>query len=231
MKTSSCIYLISPFPVFNPERIPVFDRFNKKNSLTLYKALIGNHRENFISLPNNKDIVYCFDKSDEGFVPEIFNEKSTVQFCECGDENTSLKLLADKFFNNFANNLLVFGFSIGFTSREINRAFDLLSMNDEAVVLGKCISDSVAFFGFNTFNQDIFDSIKCAGGSFDKILSKVNKYENFIHVVGNYQFIKDMEDFKKLYGELSKKESLAYCNQDMHEQFTHLFIEYKEFLK
>ena len=41
----------------------------------------------------------------------------------------------------------------------------------------------------------------------------------------------DIQDFKTLYKELSKKESLIYCSQNMHEKFTHLFIEYKELLK
>ena len=231
MKSSSCIYLISPYPVFNKNEIPEFNGFNKEDSSALYSALIHNHSGNFKSVLKNKQVIYCLDERDKEFIPEIFYEQSIIQFCDCREDVASLKLLAEKYFNNHLNNLVVFGSSIGFTPGEIDRAFDLLSINDEALVIGKCSNDSVAFLGFNSYNPGIFDSLKCSLNSYDQILANVNKYENFIHVMGNYQYIKDINDFKKLYSELSKKESWSYCNQEMHEQFTHLFIEYKELLK
>ncbi len=223
--------MISPYPVFNLNEVPAFDVFNKKDSSALYSALINNHRGNFISSHKSKQIIYCFDERDKENIPEIFNGQSILQYYDCGDDGSSIKQLAEKYFNNYLNNLVVFGNSIGFTSGEIDRAFDLLSINDEAVVIGKSLNDAVAFLGFNSYNQGIFDSVKCADNSFDQMLANVNKFDNFIHVMGNYQCIKNIDDFKKLYIELSKKESWAYCNQEMHEQFTHLFIEYKELLK
>ncbi len=231
MKSNSCIYLIAPYPVFNINEVPEFDGFSKKETSTLYSALLNNHRRNFISPQKNNQIIYYFDERDKDYIPEIFNGLSLIQFYNCRDNETSLRQMAEKYFNNYLNNLIVFGRSIGFTSGEINRAFDLLTINDEALVLGKCINDAVAFLGFNSYNQEIFDSVNCSFNSFDKILAEVNKHDNFIHVMGNYQYIKEIEDFKKLYTELSKKESWSYCNQEMHEQFTHLFIEYKELLK
>lgn len=231
MKSNSCIYLISRSPVFNIEEVREFDVFNKKDTSALFAALIFNHRQNFISSRNNNHIVYCFDESDRNHLPADFLQGSAVQFYGEGNNKSSIRFLAEKYFGNFINNLIVFSPSIGFTPSEIDRAIDLLSMNDEAVVLGKSVNETVAFIGFNSYNQDLFDSVDISGGNFDRILSDVNKHENFIHVMGNYQYIKDLDDFKKLYAELSKKESWAYCNQDMHEQFTHLFIEYKGLLK
>ncbi len=231
VKSNSCIYLISNFPVFNLEEIREFNIFNKKDSSALFSALIYNHRQNFISSRNNNHIVYCFDGSDRNRIPADLEEESSVQFCEEGHNKSSIRLLAERFFGNYINNLVVFGPSIGFTPGEIDRAMNLLSMNDEAVVLGKSFNEEVVFIGFNSYNQELFDSIDGSGGNFDRILADVNRHENFIHIMGNYQFIKDLEDFKRLYAELSKKESWAYCNQQMHEQFTQLFIEYKGLLK
>ena len=66
---------------------------------------------------------------------------------------------------------------------------------------------------------------------YDNLLHKVNRYDNFLYVLNHSLTVKTVEDFKTLYSELSKKESLAYCSQQMHERFTHLFIEYKDLLR
>ena len=62
------------------------------------------------------------------------------------------------------------------------------------------------------------------------ILSLISSKDIFIHTLDNFLSINDFEDIKKLYIELSKKESLSYCSQNMHESFNDLFIEYKELL-
>lgn len=231
MKSSSCIYLIAPHPVFNLNEVPEFNGFSRKESSALYAALLNNHRGNFVSSVKNSQVVYYFDQRDKDFIPEIFSGQSVIQYYECGVKSTSLKQMSEKYFSSYLKNLVVFGLSIGFTPMETEKAFDLLSINDEAIVLGKCTNEAVAFIGFNTYNPGIFESVDCSFNNFDKILATVNKHENFVQVMGNYQYVKDTSDFKKLYGELSKKESWSYCNQEMHEQFTHLFIEYKELLK
>ena len=210
MKFNSCIYLISKFPVFNIEEIREFEIFNKRDSSALFSTLIYNHRQNFISSRYNNNVIYCFDEFDRNRIPADFEEGSSVQFCEGGNNKSSIRLLAEKYFGNYINNLIVFGPSIGFTPGEIDRAMDLLSMNDEAVVLGKSINETVAFIGFNSYNQDLFDSVDSSGGNFDRTLSDVNKHENFIHVMGNYQYIKDLEDFKKLYAELSTESNKSW---------------------
>jgi hypothetical protein len=58
----------------------------------------------------------------------------------------------------------------------------------------------------------------------------VCRFDYFVNVLNGSLFIEDINDFKILYRELSKKESLNYCSQNIHEKFTHLFIEYKELL-
>ena len=231
MKSSSCIYLVPHSAVFNAHEVPEFDTFGKDNSSNLYSALILNHKENFIPLEKNYQIIYGFDEADKDFIPSDFNDATRLFFCNTKDRKSAFKLLADKYFNSFSNNILVFASSIGFAGNEIEKTFNLLSMDDEALVIGKCINNEIAFIGFNTFNGEVFNAVKCIDNNFDDFLAVANKQENFIHTMGNFLFIKEIDDFKKLYAELSKKESWSYCNQNMHEQFTHLFIEYKDLLK
>ena len=85
--------------------------------------------------------------------------------------------------------------------------------------------------GFNTFNHELFDEIDWNNFNYDNFLLYTSKHEHFLHVIDNFLVIRNIEDFKDLYKELSKKESLAYCSQIMHEKFTQLFIEYKDLLK
>ena len=74
------------------------------------------------------------------------------------------------------------------------------------------------------------DHIFLAERKFGKFLSSISSKDIFIHSLDNILSINDFEDIKKLYIELSKKESLSYCSQKMHESFNDLFIEYKELL-
>lgn len=106
-----------------------------------------------------------------------------------------------------------------------------MSIEDEAIVLGRSINESLSFFGFNSFNKEIFEETDLLDLNYDSFLNRAAKYEHFIHVLDNFMLIKNIEDFKELYYRLSKKESFAYCSQEIHERFTNLFIEYKDLLK
>jgi hypothetical protein len=77
----------------------------------------------------------------------------------------------------------------------------------------------------------LFSEIDWNNFNYDNFLLFTSKHEHFLHVIDNFLVIRNMEDFRNLYNELSKKESLEYCSQKMHEKFTHLFIEYKDLLK
>ena len=67
--------------------------------------------------------------------------------------------------------------------------------------------------------------------SYDDFLIEAGKNEYYINIFQGFQLIEDSADFKNLYIELSKKGSLSYCSEIMHERFTSLFIEYKNLLK
>jgi len=223
--------MFSECPKFNTQVLPCFESFNKDDTLLLNSSLILNHKEIFEQLPKTINVIYCFDNCDEDFLPIELNNTTGIIFGDTYDKKSILQTLRDKYFNNSNNNLILFPDSIGMTTEEIQKVFNLLQIEDEVIVLGKTYNDKVAFVGFNSFNKELFYDTIWDNLNYDYLLAKVSKYDNLIHVMGNYMVIKSTDEFKYLYTELSKKESLAYCSQNMHERFTHLFIEYKELLK
>ncbi len=232
MKSNSAIYFFSLFPVFNPEETPNFSTMDKENSIHFYKSLLFNFIENAGKLSPRVSVVYCFDKTDEDFLPaEITRGSAQTFFGDTSDKINYLKSLADKHFNEYNKNLLVFGNSIGISSGKFKKFIDLLAIEDNAIVIGKAPPDKVAFFGFNNFNTDLFSEINWTDINYENILIETCKHDNFIYSINNFLTVNDNSDFKKLYDELSKKDSLEYCSQEMHERFTHLFIEYKDLLK
>jgi len=231
-KLNSSIYLFPMHPIFNPELIPHFETFDAGHSGLLYSALTENHKEIFETFEGKINSVFVFDEKDKDFLPDEFiQEGLNLFFGDTCNKSLILKNLSDKYFNNYSNNLLIFSNSICMAANDIQQALNLLSINDEAVVIGKTASGGVTFLGFNTFNPELFGEIDWDNFNYDNFLLYTSKHEHFLHVINNFLVIRNIEDFKNLYKELSKKESLAYCSQNMHEKFTQLFIEYKDLLK
>jgi len=231
-KLNSSIYLFPLYPAFNLENVPPFESFDAEHSALLYSSLTENYNEIFEAFEGKINSVFVFDEKDRDLLPASFNKEGiNLFFGDTCNKALMLKNLSDKYFNNYTNNLLIFSNSICLTANDIQQAFNLLSINDEAVVIGKTASGGITFLGFNTFNHELCDEIDWDNFSYDNFLLYTSKHEHFLHVIDNFLVIRNIEDFNNLYKELSKKESLAYCSQNMHEKFTRLFIEYKDLLK
>ena len=219
-------------PVFNLKNTPPFETFDAEHSALLYSALTENYKEIFEAFEGKINSVFVFDDYDRNSLPALFNREGlNLFFGDTRNKSLMLKNLSDKYFNNYTNNLLIFSNSICLTANDIQQALNLLSINDEAVVIGKTAAGGITFLGFNTFNHELFDEIDWNNLNYDNFLLYTSKHEHFLHVIDNFLVIRNIEDFKNLYKELSKKESLSYCSQNMHEKFTQLFIEYKDLLK
>ena len=231
-KLNSSIYFFPLHPVFNPEHIPAFETFDSEHSAFLYSALTQNYKEIFETFEGKINSVFVFDEKDRDFLPDKFNNEGiNLFFGDTENKTLLLKSLSDKYFNLYTNNLLIFSNSICISAVDIQQALNLLSINDEAVVIGKTAAGGVTLLGFNTFNHELSDEIDWDNFNYNNFLLYTSKHEHFLHVIDNFLVIKNIEDFKNLYKELSKKESLIYCSQKMHEMFTQLFIEYKDLLK
>jgi len=86
---------------------------------------------------------------------------------------------------------------------------NLLSMEDEAVVIGKTVSGDVAFVGLILTMQSF--SERLTGRILIMIISSVCiQHEHFLHVINNFLVVRTIEDLS-YFIRTSKKESLAYC--------------------
>jgi len=230
IKHNSCIYLIPLSPFFNKEETKQFDTFTKTDSINLYSALYLNLKELTDNISSYATTIFCFDEKDKGFtLPEFSGLKSV--FLNLNDISSSMKILSEKFFNNYNNNLIIFVGSISISHKDILKYLDLLNREDESFIIGKSHNNKVSLIGFNIFNSDLFHQIEATDLKFDNLLHVACRFDYFINVLNGSLFIENIDDFKILYRELSKKESLSYCSHYIHEKFTHLFIEYKELLK
>lgn len=232
MKTNSCIYLLPFSSVFNPQAVETFEFMDKEHSAFLYSTLYFNNVEVIEKFKNRSNIILCLDKADEQVVPlELKSLIFNVDICNISDYPAAAKQLNEKYFSKYQKNLIIFSRAIGFSSSEIQKVLDLLPADDEKLVIGKANNGRIAFLAFTAFHEDILKDIWKTDFSFDTYISMIFKHNYFVTVLEKMIYINDKHDFRVLYSELSKKESLTYCSQRMHEQFTHLFIEYKEQVK
>ena len=126
--------------------------------------------------------------------------------------------------------MILFYNSIGMTRSDIFRAFDLIQSDEPSIVIGKSNQDRIVFTCTPGVDKDLLDHIFLTKRKYSKYLTSISRNDLFIHTLDNFLSIDDFEDIKKLYIELSKKESLSYCSKKMHESFNDLFIEYKDLL-
>ena len=204
----------------------------KEDSSLLYSILYENYREVFNEIKENCTIAYFLDEKDKESIPEEINNKiPEIIWINSFSLNKEIKSLNDRYFKKFHNNLIIFSHSIGTSSTDIKKIFSLLEMEDESILLGRANDERITLVGFNSYNEMFLGNITEDRNHYNELLIKAGKEENFVHTLNEFMLIETREDFIRLYDELSKKESLQYCNQNIHEKFTHLFIEYKDLLK
>ncbi|HKI79316.1 MAG TPA: hypothetical protein VKA26_12300 [Ignavibacteriaceae bacterium] len=231
-KSNSCLYLLSLQPVFNNKVIRKFSNLNNEHSIQLYSTLVLNHKDNLDKISDNCTIIYCFNEKDSDHLPDEF-KSSDIQkyFMDKNTPHQNVEDIVDKLFNTFSRNIILFSNSIGISTKNISKYFTLLGNDSDSLVIGKTIRNKISFVGFNFLNNILISDIHWNDLSFDNLTQSVNNYDVYLNVLNNSFLISNHKDFRILYDELSKKESWEYCGQEMHERFTHLFIEYKELLK
>lgn len=232
MASKNLLYIVPRSVLFNINEVPLFESLQKKDSSFLFTALYLNQKEVAHKLPGTIHIHLGIDEKDVDFLPEVLLDETLNKHII----NTSEDLnYYNKFFSSipqagFPNILMVLSNTMGIKQPDFLKIFNLLNNDDNNVVIGKSISGKVAFLGFNYFDERLLEGLLLADLSFENIIHRINKLDYFLFIVEGFYSIDDMNDFKNLYKVLSTKESIEYCSPEMHEQFTHLFIEYKELL-
>lgn len=231
-KSNSCICLLPLTPVFNTDLVPVFESMTSSDSSLLQSILYENFIEVFKEIPESSTNILCLDEKDKNrFQKTAEFTIPDVTWIDTSTLDSELKNLNDRYYKKFQNNLIIFAHSIGISAQDIKKIFSLLEMEDESFLIGRDDDERIALLGFNTYNEDLMENLISDRNHYNEILIKAGKNENFVHTLSDFMLLESKEDFKKLYNELSKKESLNYCSQNIHEKFTHLFIEYKDLLK
>ncbi len=231
-KSNSCICLFPLTPVFNTDFVPLFESMNAGDSSLLKSILYENFVEVLNNISDSSTNIFCIDVKDKDRTPPYIKHFiSSITWIDTSILNNEIRNFSEKYFKKFQNNVIIFSDSIGISDQDIKKIFSLLEMEDESFLIGRDNNERIALIGFNTFNEELLGNIVEDRNNYNEMLIKASKNENFVHTLNNFMVIKTKEDFRKLYTELSKKESLNYCSQSIHEKFTHLFIEYKDLLK
>lgn len=225
------IILISAEPAFNKELMIPLGILNSEDTSTLKRTLINNFSDNFAKITSAPEIILFLNQNDQDKLPQDFNF-SEVRFFNPG---TYYKEISDfiqkKIHKGYSQFIFLFAHSIGFSPKEYNRIINMLNYDDNVIVLGRSPDDKISMIAFNYFDERLFQKITELNPLTETFLKRVNTLDYYVFMLEGYTFINDTEDFKLLYKMLSKKESIEYCSHEIHEQFTHLFIEYKESLK
>ncbi len=131
----------------------------------------------------------------------------------------------------FSKFFLIYNDIMGLSPKDIKDSLNLISSEDSSLVISKSEINEICYIAFNKLDTNLIELISESELNYDSFLSRVNTEDFFIHTVYGHFRVNSFSNFKLLYNRLSQKDSLEYCSQEMHEKFTNLFIEYRDYIK
>jgi len=225
------IILISDKSVFNPDTAITYQNISAEYSIYLNTLLISNWVEISAGLKAEYNLITFIDSRDEEHLPKYFlpDDFNLIYYQKEQMENFVEKYVRSSI-DQGSNCLLIFCNTIGVTINDVARAFSLLQSDEPSIVIGRSIQNQITFICASDSDAELMDFLFSTKRNFQEYLKLISARDIYIHTLDKFFSINDFQDIKKLYIELSKKESLSYCSQKMHESFNDLFIEYKELL-
>ena len=225
------IIIIAESSILNPLEINVYQNLSVNYSIFLNTLLFSNWVEILSEIRNDFEIISFLDDRDKEFLPKYFLPFDTKTIFY---NPAHLSKLTENVIKNITSgslkNMVLFYNSIGITKNDIMRSFNLIQSDEPSMVIGKSSQDKIVFTCTSGVDENLLDPIFLTERIYSKYLNSISSKDLFINTLDNFLSIDDFEDIKKLYIELSKKESLSYCSPKMHESFNDLFIEYKEII-
>lgn len=223
------IAAVSLEPIFNPDKVKIFQEFSREDSLHIYKALLLNHIEIFKAFQPAHREFYFFNEADKDHIPaELADKIDSIIFI---NKDEGWKAVSDSLsvvYKNEKAEVLLFSInSIGFSPADIERLFSLMSHEDKNILIVRN-KDGIICLGMNYPAISLFEGLELNNFSYDDLLPNVNKMHNYLFEIEEFLHIDNMEDFRELYKLLSRKESINFCSNESHNRFTNLFIEYKD---
>jgi hypothetical protein len=226
------VIIVADSPIINPKKIKSYQNLSVNYSVYLNTLLYSNWLEIFSDIKEQVEIFTLLNEKDLEYIPKYFlpDEAHTIIYKEPQLTNLSEYLFKQPLFINNSKTLVLFYNSIGLRQSDILRIFSLIQTDEPTIVIGKSVPDKIILACSLGLDKDLIDSIIITGRKYDSFLNFISSKDIFIHTLDGFLSIDNFGDIKKLYIELSKKESLSYCSQKMHENFNDLFIEYKDLL-
>ncbi|MCU7495128.1 MAG: hypothetical protein HF314_18680 [Ignavibacteria bacterium] len=226
------IFIVPPGPVFNAGEVQTFENLSQGDSSLLQSTLYLNYKDMLSKGPNGYEVIYFFDEKDKDCIPADFEaEGIKKQFIRCAEGWSCIaNFISQKINQDSTNILILFSHTIGISPQKIEKYFNLLNHEDRNMLIGRTSSQMVSLIGVNYFEGRMFDGLTSCYLRLEEFLKYVNRLDNFLFIVDGFNAVEKLDDFRKLYKVLSTKESIEFCSHEIYEQFTHLFIEYKELL-
>lgn len=230
MNSNSNVYcIIEGF--YNPQNFLINkDKgFSNDEIVYLRKILTINIIENLISSAESKTLepsIFFLQQKEiyEEGLKEYFPDKLKVS-CFTDKKN---------FFENlkkFSKYVFIYSDVMGISSKDIKNTENLISYDDNSLVISKSENNDICYIAFNKFDSNLMELILEPEINYDNLLSNIKTEKFFIQTLSGHFRVNSFSNFKLLYHRLSQKESLNYCSQEMHEKFTNLFIEYRDYIK
>lgn len=222
---------ISDKTIFNENFINTFETFSVEDTKLLFGTLLLNLIDNLRHNQSEADIFIYAESNDNNLIQSeiasLHIDELNLLFFNREPDLMSLfpQLKSYKYL------IFIYADVMGFSSLSVKEILRLLNTDENTVVIGTSKDSSVCFIGINNQTENLLKHIQDAGRNYSKLLSLLKTEEHFIHTLNDFVRVCDIKSFKALYADLSQKKSIEYCSQEMHEKFTHLFVEYKDLLK
>ncbi|MDT3697461.1 MAG: hypothetical protein ROY99_13850 [Ignavibacterium sp.] len=225
----NAIYIFSPL-LFASGEENLIKNFSETDSNFFKATLYLNIMDNILKRKDKTDLFVILSKD------EMYSEFEAVNdFKLITAEQNSIEVLQSeqitKEFSNHKYNILVAGNVVNLSSSDIDKFFNLLGIDEKTILISKSSSNKISAFGLCGYTEELVRFFIESELSIQKFLGFNKSCDYYITLAKDLFEVTDTNDFKKLYIDLSQKASQEYCSQDIHERFTHLFIEYKDLLK
>lgn len=230
--STNAAYIIPPFSFSKLNSNELSEKIKREDIIQLYSTLYLNLVENLSKPANKFDLVCLFYSEEENFLIKEFQDLTLrIDIIELNNPGKTLDKFSEKYFSRYKNNIILKSNLMGINSGELEKLFNLLNIDDETLLVSKDSKGEIILLGFNRFSDKVFNDLIKSKFKYHEFLYTLNPTTHFVQIGSEYLSVNDLNDFRELYNDLSKKKSIDYCSQVMHERFTNLFIEYKDLLK
>ncbi len=232
MTNATNVFFVLTEPIFDKNDCHLYPNFSKSDSSFLSITLLKNLYEIFASVFVKEDLFFCLNEKDKEMVTldfPPFLSGNIFSFNEQTFKNDFTSLFEKRKFDA-KNFIFLRPDFVGLISSDILQIIDLLTLDDDVLVIKKSLHKKIALFATNKYQNEIPELIHKKNFVCDSALKKLCGLDYQLYKLKNVFSLEQVNDFKELYQLLSRKENYACCNKQMHDRFTHLFIEYKELL-